>query len=184
VALFDKIRTIFNQPEPLAPAAAALSEMSATPVERRRGVRRNAREDLRVLVVDDSITVCAALKKILRSAGSVVELAPDAETGLEMVKAYKPDLIFLDIVLPRMNGFSALRQLRRDPQSRDIPVIMISGNESATELFFGSAISADDFMKKPFSRSEVFARIERLLDDDHMPRRRGTSSALAPLTTI
>jgi CheY-like chemotaxis protein len=184
VALFDKIRTIFNQPEPLAPAAAALGEISSTPVERRRGVRRNARAGLKVLVVDDSATVCAALKKILQSVGCLVELAPDAESGLDLAKLHKPDLIFLDIVLPRMNGFSALRQLRRDPHCRDIPVIMISGNEGATELFFGSAISADDFMKKPFSRSEVFARVERLLDDDHMPRRRGTPSALAPLTTI
>ena len=88
-----------------------------------------------------------------------------------MVQTEKPELIFLDIVLPRMNGFSALRHLRRDPATRDIPVIMISGNEQATEQFFGSAIGADDFMKKPFSRSEVFARIERLLDADLVPRR-------------
>jgi len=67
--------------------------------------------------------------------------------------------------------FAALRALRRDPLTQHIPVIMISGNEQATELFFGSRIGADDFMKKPFSRFEVFARIERLLDAEMIPRR-------------
>ena len=70
-----------------------------------------------------------------------------------------------------MNGFEALRLMRRDPQTADIPVIMISGNEQATEEFYANRIGADDFMKKPFSRFEVFSRIERLLDDELAPRR-------------
>jgi len=80
-------------------------------------------------------------------------------------------MIFLDIVLPGMNGFAALRLLRRDEQTRDIPIVMISGNEQATEQFYAQRIGADDFMKKPFSRAEVFARIERLLDADRVPKR-------------
>ena len=67
---------------------------------------------------------------------------------------------------------AALRIMRRDPATRDIPVIMISGNEHATEQFYAQRIGADDFMKKPFSRSEVFARIEKLLDADRVPKRR------------
>jgi twitching motility two-component system response regulator PilH len=112
-----------------------------------------------------------ALKKILRSAGFITIEALDAETGLSLARSDSPDLIFLDIILPGVNGFAALRALRRDPLTQHIPVIMISGNEQATELFFGSRIGADDFMKKPFSRFEVFARIERLLDADMIPRR-------------
>ena len=81
-----------------------------------------------------------------------------------------------------MNGFSALRNLRRDPDTKDIPVIMISGNEMAADQFFGSAIGADDFMKKPFSRYEVFARIERLLDDTLVPQRKPAATAGAPLS--
>jgi len=72
-----------------------------------------------------------------------------------------------------MNGFAALRVLRRDPVTKLIPVIMISGNELATEEFYANRIGADDFMKKPFGRSEVFTRIERLLDADRVPRRQG-----------
>lgn len=170
--LLHKFRTLFVKPEPLAPTNSTLGELSVPPSERRGRQRLNARPGLRVLVIDDSATVCAALRKILQSAKLTVEQAMDAESGLEKAKAQPPDLIFLDIVLPRMNGFSALRQLRRDPLTKTIPVIMISGNEMATEQFFGSAIGADDFMKKPFSRYEVFARIERLLDDAMVPQRK------------
>lgn len=185
VEIFSGLRALFKKPAPSPvplPVVAIGADGNTPIVERRVRERLNARDDLRVLVIDDSPTVCAALKKILRSAGCITFQALDAETGLEMVKAERPELIFLDIVLPRMNGFSALRHLRRDPETRDIPVIMISGNEQATEQFFGSAIGADDFMKKPFSRSEVFARIERLLDSDLVPRRQGTITAHAPLT--
>lgn len=183
--LLSGLRALFKRPAaPEKPAVLADADPNAPFGERRMRGRLNARENLRVLIIDDSPTVCAALKKILRSAGCLTSQALDAETGLEMVHSDNPELIFLDIVLPRMNGFSALRQLRRDPKTRDIPVIMISGNEQATEQFFGSAIGADDFMKKPFSRSEVFARIERLLDSDLVPRRQVVSSgttAHAPL---
>jgi twitching motility two-component system response regulator PilH len=111
------------------------------------------------------------LRKFLRSAGYETSEALDAESGLASLPSQRPELIFLDIVLPGMNGFAALRAIRRDPATRDIPVIMMSGNEQAMEQFFGSRIGADDFMKKPFSRQEVFFHIERLLDDQQIPRR-------------
>lgn len=139
--------------------------------DRRRNKRINARDDTRVLIIDDSPTIVFALKKMLRSAGFITFEALDAETGIGLARSETPDLIFLDIILPGANGFAALRTLRKDPSTAHIPVIMISGNEQATELFFGSRIGADDFMKKPFSRYEVFARIERLLDENMVPQR-------------
>ena len=94
-----------------------------------------------------------------------------AEDALEFARTLVPDLIFLDIVLPGMDGFACLRTLRREPATKPVPVIMISGNQQATEQFYVQRIGADDFMKKPFSRAEVFAGIERLLDDEGVPRR-------------
>ena len=76
-----------------------------------------------------------------------------------------------------MNGFAALRILRRDPITKDIPIIMMSGNAEATEQFYAQKIGADDFMKKPFSRPELFVRIEKLFGEDHVLRRRNFSSA-------
>ncbi len=139
--------------------------------ERREKPRVNAREGTVVLIVDDSPTIVAMLRKFLQQSGYQTLEAGDAEKGIDVARAERPHLIFLDIVLPGMNGFAALRMLRRDPATREIPIVMISGNEQATEQFYAQRIGADDFMKKPFSRSEVFARIERLLDINLVPKR-------------
>jgi twitching motility two-component system response regulator PilH len=147
--------------------------------DRRDKPRLNAREGTRVLIVDDSATIVALMRKLLQQNGYATLEAGDAETGVAIALAEQPDLVFLDIVLPGMNGFAALRQLRRDPRTKDIPVIMISGNEQATEQFYAQRIGADDFMKKPFSRAEVFMRIERLLNADKVPHR--VSQGVAPV---
>jgi CheY-like chemotaxis protein len=141
--------------------------------ERRGRGRINARAGTRALIVDDSNVVVAVLRKMLQQNGFQTYEAYTAEEALELAKVLVPEIIFLDIVLPGMDGFAALRALRRDPVTKDTPVIMISGNMLATEQFYVQRIGADDFMKKPFSRPEVFTRIERLLDDEGIPRRVG-----------
>ena len=146
-------------------------------LERRNKMRIDARKGICALIIDDSPTIIFALKKILQSTGYKTLEALDAEQGIALARLERPEIIFLDIVLPGMNGFTALRLLRRDPVTQSIPIIMMSSNEQATEQFFGSRIGADDFMKKPFSRLEVFARIERLLGADLLPHRSGMSGA-------
>ncbi len=147
--------------------------------ERRDKPRPRSREGTRVLVIDDSLTILAVMRKMLTQNNFIALEAPDAEKGIETARAEKPDLIFLDIVLPGMNGFAALRILRRDPITKGIPIIMMSGNAEATEQFYAQKIGADDFMKKPFSRPELFVRIERLFGEDHVLRRRGVSGVVA-----
>jgi CheY-like chemotaxis protein len=158
-------------PEILRARAAAARESETLPGERRRRVRANARPGTRMLIIDDSPTVVAVLRKMLEQNKIVTLEAGTAEQGLEIAFSEVPDLIFLDIVLPGMNGFSALRAMRRDERTKKVPIIMMSGNEQATEEFYVQRIGADDFMKKPFARAEVFARIERMLDADFVPRR-------------
>lgn len=179
MGILDKLRSTFNlDHDERVPRVAA---DSAAPVRavRRHDPPRNARQNTRALIIDDSPTIVFALKKILKSAGFITFEALDAETGINLARTVNPDLIFLDIVLPGANGFAALRTLRKDPLTLNIPVIMISGNEQATELFFGSRIGADGFMKKPFSRDDVFAHIEPLLDEDLIPRRVAVPAAEA-----
>lgn len=185
MGIFDTLKQMLSgTPAQEAPPQTEDPELqNGVPLERRSRPRRNAREGTKVLVIDDSQTILAVFRKILRTAGYVVIEASDAEQGLEAARLNNPDLIFLDIVLPGMNGFAALRHIRRDETLRDIPVIMISGNEQATEQFFGTRIGADDFMKKPFSRLEIFARIEHLLDSNLNPRRAGFA-AQAPSTPM
>ena len=188
MGILDKLRSTFafGKTDTLAQAELETGAMAAPDVpvreERRKNKRRNARDETRALIIDDSPTIVFALKKILRSAGFITFEALNAEAGITLAREEVPDLIFLDIVLPGANGFAALRALRKDPATAHIPVIMISGNEQATELFFGSRTGADDFMKKPFSRFEVFARIERLLDENMVPRRISATSMAAPST--
>lgn len=155
----------FEAPQPQAPSQSPASGAAVPgPVvgRERRGTSRESLEGLRVLVVDDSATVLAILKKMLSQNGCEVVEAMDAETGLEQAFSEPPDLILLDIVLPGMSGFVALRLLRKNPQTRDVPVIMISGNKQATEEYYVQRIGADDFMTKPFTRAELFERVQRV----------------------
>jgi twitching motility two-component system response regulator PilH len=132
-------------------------------IERRRQPRKPTPQGVQALLIDDSTTVLAVLGKMLRQNGYLVSTALDAESGLQKARDDRPDVVFLDIVLPGMNGFAALRTLKRDPATRDIPVVMMSGNMQATEQFYAQRIGADDFLKKPFPRAELFAKLERLL---------------------
>lgn len=148
----------------------------STETERRRSPRVNGRPGIRVLVIDDSATIVAVLGKMLRQNGYDVLKAGDAETGIEIAETELPDLIFLDIVLPGMNGFAALRHLRRNPELQRTPIIMISGNLQATEQYYAQRIGADDFMKKPFGRDEVFSRLQRLIEAGRLaPREEGAT---------
>ncbi|CAM0999258.1 Histidine kinase [Rhodanobacter sp. Root179] len=130
--------------------------------ERRAVPRTGEPKSACILVVDDSATIRAVIGKMLMQNGHMVLKAADGEQALATARRESPDLIFLDIVMPGMSGFAVLRALRHDPLTRDIPIVMISGNLQATEQFYVQRFGADDFMKKPFGRGEVFARIEHL----------------------
>ncbi|HES77257.1 MAG TPA: response regulator [bacterium] len=176
MSFFGSFLSLFRKPnsEPSEPTAdtEVQSEPPSKPKnERRKAERRDVLEGTRALIIDDSKTVVVTLRKILSSTGYTTLEAFDAESGIELAKTESPDMIFLDIVLPGMNGFAALRLLRRDPLTQDIPIIMMSSNEQATEQFFGDRIGADDFMKKPFAREEVFARLKKLVGEDSQLRR-------------
>lgn len=159
---FDFLKRFVSTPKPQAEDA---------PSERRQAPRVRAPVGSQVLVVDDSPTIRAVLGKMLGQDGYTVLKAPDGETAITMARSEKPDLIFLDIVLPGMSGFEVLRTLRRDPQLKATPIVMISGNMQATEQFYVQRFGADDFMKKPFGRPEVFERIRALVEAGRLPER-------------
>jgi DNA-binding response OmpR family regulator len=135
------------------------------------GGRRQAPTGTRMLVVDDSPTICAVLGRMLEQDGYAVQKAADGERALELAKVELPELIFLDIVLPGINGFAVLRALRHDPLTARIPIVMISGNQQATEQFYVQRYGADDFIKKPFNRHDVTTSIEQLVRAGRLPAR-------------
>jgi twitching motility two-component system response regulator PilH len=164
MSLLEQIKFVLNNDPP-----SVQSEYSPANRNDRRRAGRVSHKGRKILVVDDSTTIVAMFGKLLRSAGCVVWEAGVAELGLEIARRLQPDLIFLDIVLPGMNGFAALRQIRRDPRMQHIPVVIISGNEQLTKLH-ANRIGAADFMKKPFRRHEIFAHLEMLVAEGKLPK--------------
>jgi twitching motility two-component system response regulator PilH len=164
MSLLGQIRFILNNDSP-----SVQNEVSPTVSADRRRKSRCNHKGRRILIVDDSATVVASLGKLLRSAGCVVRAASDAETGLDIARRKPLDLIFLDIILPGINGFSALRHIRHDPRLRHMPVIIISSNEQMSS-FRANRIGATDFMMKPFSRFEVFDHLEMLVAEEKLPK--------------
>lgn len=148
--------------------------------ERRNAPRTGEPKGAHILVVDDSATIRAVLGKMLSQDGHTVLKAPDGESALDMARTELPDLIFLDIVMPGMSGFAVLRALRRDAITANIPIVMISGNVQATEQFYVQRFGADDFMKKPFGRSEIFARLEQLTRSGRLVVRPRTAAEVLP----
>src|SRR5690242_17248280 len=169
---FDFLKRFVGTPRP---------EAEAAPVERRQTPRVRAPLGSQVLVVDDSPTIRAVLGKMLGQDGYIVLKAPDGETAITIARNELPDLIFLDIVLPGMSGFEVLRTLRRDPHTRSTPIVMISGNLQATEQFYVQRFGADDFMKKPFGRAEVFERIRVLVEAGRLPGRAPEVQPVVPI---
>ncbi|RDS85003.1 response regulator [Dyella monticola] len=143
-----------------------------------------AASSMRTLVVDDSPTIRAVLGKMLGQEGYVVQKAADGESALELAKAEQPELIFLDIVLPGVNGFHVLRTLRHDPLTQHIPIVMISGNQQATEQFYVQRFGADDFIKKPFGQRDVQRAIDQLVRAGRLPARVPAPVVAAPEVVV
>lgn len=133
--------------------------------------RAQASQDLRVLVVDDSPTIRAVLGKMLGLEGYSMLYASDGDDALAQARREQPGLIFLDIVMPGTSGFNVLRTLRKEAATASIPIVMISGNLQATEQQYVQRFGADDFLKKPFGRDEVYDRIAALVDAGRLPAR-------------
>jgi CheY-like chemotaxis protein len=140
-----------------------------------------ATQGARVLVVDDSATIRAVLGRMLEVDGYQVTRAADGESALELARNEPPALIFLDIVLPGINGFAVLRSLRHDPATRHIPIVMISGNQQATEQFYVQRYGADDFISKPFGQAEVARSIDRLVQLGRLPKREAAKVISLPV---
>jgi twitching motility two-component system response regulator PilH len=116
-----------------------------------------------VLIVDDSPTEIHVLKKILEDNGFEVGQAESGAEGIEIARKTKPDLILMDVVMPGLNGFQATRQLTRDTETADIPVIIVTTKDQETDRVWGLRQGAKDFLTKPVSEKVLLAKIEQIL---------------------
>jgi two-component system alkaline phosphatase synthesis response regulator PhoP len=120
----------------------------------------------RILVVDDEVTLVNTVQAYLEQEGYIVRTALDGPTAVREARAFRPDLVVLDIMLPGLDGLEVLRQLRqeaRDSQLRDVYVIMLTAKAEETDKIVGLTMGADDYMTKPFSPRELVARVKAAL---------------------
>ena len=114
----------------------------------------------RILLVDDETNLRHTVGYALRREGHEVATAEDGEKGLEAFRATKPDLVILDLMLPRMDGLAVCRAIRRES---DVPVIMLTARDTELDTVVGLEVGADDYLTKPFSMVELIARIRAML---------------------
>jgi DNA-binding response OmpR family regulator len=125
-----------------------------------------------ILVVEDNLTIADALGRNLRAEGYEVEIATSGDEGLQRIVSTRPDLVVLDLLLPKMKGFDVLRRMRAEGCEQ--PVLILAALSTERDKLLGFRMGADDFVTKPFGVREVLARIEVLL------RRRGAPQDPAP----
>jgi twitching motility two-component system response regulator PilH len=117
----------------------------------------------RILIIDDSPTETHYVSGILQRHGHAVLSADSAEHGLSQVREHMPDLVLMDIVMPGLNGFQATRQLTRDPETKDIPVVMLTTKDQETDRVWGQRQGARDYLTKPVDEKRLIDTIERIL---------------------
>jgi CheY-like chemotaxis protein len=117
----------------------------------------------RVVLADDDATTIVMISTILKHFRYECDIANDGEEAVDIARKKKPDLVLLDVSMPRMNGFEALTALRGDIVTRNMPVILVSGHRDEAEVVKGFSLGADDYVTKPFNSGELMARIKRAL---------------------
>ncbi|GMR07277.1 MAG: twitching motility response regulator PilH [Gammaproteobacteria bacterium] len=117
----------------------------------------------RVLIVDDSPTEIHVLKTMLEKHGFEIISAESGEDGIALAKSDKPDAILMDVVMPGLNGFQATRQLTNDPDTANIPVIIVTTKNQETDRAWGLRQGARDYLTKPVAETDLVTKINAVI---------------------
>ena len=129
------------------------------------GVYKTMSETKTILVADDSPTIVEIMKFMLSSMGYHVEVATDGIEAIERTYAVHPDLILLDIEMPKMNGYQVCRLIKADRTTSHIPVLILTSRDLASDRFWGLATGADEYVVKDLEDESLFTHVERLLEE-------------------
>ncbi len=116
----------------------------------------------RVLIAEDEPHIVESLSFVLQREGFAVVSVLDGEAALRHLRSHAPDLVILDLMLPRMNGFEVLKAVKSDPTLQAIPVLILTAKGQAHDRRMAEEIGADSFMTKPFSNRDIVAQVRRL----------------------
>ena len=120
----------------------------------------------RVLIVDDERNILIPLEYLLKREGFTVSVARDGEEGLVAIRTQRPDLVVLDVMMPKLDGFAVLQAVRADPELASTRIMILTAMDREAERNKGLMLGADAYMPKPFSTKELIANVHRLLDID------------------
>ena len=117
----------------------------------------------KVLIVDDEPNIVAALEFLLEKHGYQVRVAANGEEALEQLDAFGPDLVLLDVMVPRLSGYEICQRMRAEPKWRNIKIVMLSARGREVEISKGMSLGADLYVTKPFSSADLVATLRGLL---------------------
>ena len=120
---------------------------------------------LEILVVDDEPNIVLSLEFLLKKEGFRVRTATNGEEALKALRESKPDLVLLDVMMPKMDGYDVCQTMRADPELSAVHIIMLTARGRDVERDKGMAIGADDYVTKPFSTSDLVERVKSFLKD-------------------
>lgn len=126
----------------------------------------------RILIVDDSIDVRLALATILEDAGHEIVEAEDGDQVFDLAIEQKPDLVLLDVAMPRVNGFDALATLKADTRTSPIPVIMVTAKGRPEDMAMARSLGAVEYITKPWADGDVELRVDWALAADREQKKR------------
>ncbi len=124
----------------------------------------------RILIADDNRQILELLEAYLEPLDVEVRLASDGDAALAAVEQEEPDLLLLDIMMPKRSGFEVCRILKDDPRFRDIPVVMVTALHEMGDMERARECGCDDFLSKPVNKIELLARVQNLLKLRHLKR--------------
>jgi len=117
----------------------------------------------KVLVADDELDIVETIRYILEAKGHEVLEANDGMEALEQARNFKPDIIFLDVMMPKLDGYKVCRMLKFDSQYRSIPVVLLTARAGSQDVSTGEEVGADEYITKPFNVEEVLDIVDRLI---------------------
>jgi len=117
----------------------------------------------RILVAEDSVTDLEYVRNALKDTGHEIVTASDGEEAEKKVRSEKFDLIILDVIMPKKNGFQVCRDLKRDEQFKDIPVIMITSKSQESDRFWGMKQGANEYITKPYEPGELLSAVKKYI---------------------
>jgi DNA-binding response OmpR family regulator len=119
-----------------------------------------------ILIVDDEAYIVTSLEYVMQSAGFEVAVAYDGEEALEKVAEIVPDLVILDLMMPKLDGFEVCEKIRQNPLWKGVRIIILTAKGRDIERKKGMSLGADDYMTKPFSTRDILDRVKELLAEN------------------